>query len=148
MRAVVQRVLNASVEIEGKVYSSIDKGLLVLLGVSGGDTQQDVDYIVKKIAGLRIFEDTQGKQNLSVKDISGEIMVVSQFTLLGDVRKGNRPSYSDAMEPQMAERIYRQVVEGLCEDFTVATGSFGSMMHVGLVNDGPVTILLDSRRMF
>lgn len=148
MRAVVQRVSKSSVEIDGIIYSRIGWGLLVLLGVSEGDSQQDIDFIVKKISNLRIFEDSDGKQNLSVRDISGEIMLVSQFTIMGDARKGNRPSYSGAMDPQQAEQLYNLVVDKLKDSFYVATGRFGAMMKVSLVNEGPVTILLDSRRIF
>jgi len=149
MRAVVQRVKSASVTVDDKIVSSIGNGFLVLLGVENGDTQQDIDYIVSKITGLRIFEDLDEKMNLSVLDVKGEIIVVSQFTLAGDARKGRRPSFSNAMLPEKANQMYMQVVESIQSfGINVGTGIFGAMMDVELVNSGPVTILLDSRRTF
>jgi len=149
MRAVIQRVKNASVTVDGKVVSSIGNGFLVLLGVENGDAQQDIDYIVNKITGLRIFEDSDEKMNLSILDVKGEIIVVSQFTLAGDARKGRRPSFSNAMLPDKANQMYMQVVENIKSfGINVGTGIFGAMMDVELINSGPVTILLDSHRTF
>ena len=147
MKAVIQRVSGAKVEVEGSVVSSINKGLLVLLGVEKGDTENDIAYISKKIANLRIFEDSASKMNLSVRDISGEILVVSQFTLLADCRKGHRPSFIDAEEPEKANRIYIKVAESLRQaGIPTSTGQFAANMQVHLINSGPVTILLDSRK--
>lgn len=149
MRAVVQRVTRASVTVEGEVVGEIGSGLVVLLGVAGDDTEQDIKYLVEKIAALRIFEDKQDRMNLSVKDIGGAMLVVSQFTLYGDVRRGLRPSWSDAAPPEIAEPLYDAFVAGARKQVShVATGSFRRMMEVELVNDGPVTILLDSRKEF
>ena len=149
MRAVIQRVKSASVTVENEVISSISQGFLILLGVVKEDTQADIDYIVKKIVGLRVFEDSDEKMNLSIQDIKGEIIVVSQFTLAGDARKGRRPSFSNAMAPEYANKMYMQVVEQIKSyGIPTGTGSFGAMMDVELVNDGPVTILLDSHRNF
>jgi D-aminoacyl-tRNA deacylase len=149
MRAVIQRVTRASVTVEGEVVGEIGKGLVVLLGIANDDTKQDVKYLVEKIAALRIFDDEAGRMNLSVKGIAGALLVVSQFTLYGDVRRGLRPSWSDAAAPETAEPLYEAFVAAarkLLEP--VATGSFRRMMEVELVNDGPVTILLDSRKAF
>ena len=147
MKAVIQRVSGAKVEVDGSVVSSINKGLLVLLGVEKGDTENDIAYISNKIANLRIFEDSAAKMNLSVRDISGEILVVSQFTLLADCRKGNRPSFVDAEEPEKANRIYMKVAESLRQaGISTSTGQFAASMQVHLINNGPVTILLDSRK--
>lgn len=149
MRAVVQRVTRASVTIDGKVVGEIEHGLVVLLGIARDDTRDDADYLVPKIIALRIFDDSEGKMNVSVKDINGGLLIVSQFTLYGDVRRGLRPSWSDAAAPETAEPLYDYFVESsrkLLEG--VETGSFRKMMQVELVNDGPVTILLDSRKTF
>ena len=149
MRAVVQRVSSASVKVQNQVVSSIGHGYLVLLGVEKNDDQQDINYIVNKIIGLRVFEDSEEKMNLSILDIKGEIIVVSQFTLAGDARKGRRPSFSNAMLPEKANELYMQVVENIRSyGVNTGTGEFGAMMDVELVNSGPVTILLDSRRTF
>jgi D-tyrosyl-tRNA(Tyr) deacylase len=149
MRAVVQRVKRARVVVHNETCGTIGEGVLVLLGVEQGDSTKDVDYIVSKIALLRIFEDCDSKMNLSLKDVQGEVMVVSQFTLLGDVRKGRRPSFSRASSPQEAEAKYINVVEALKrEGLKVEKGEFQADMEVELVNSGPVTILLDSRKVF
>lgn len=147
MKAVIQRVTAATVEIDGSVVSSINKGLLVLLGVEKGDTDDDAAYLVKKMVALRIFEDASAKMNLSVRDISGEILVISQFTLTADCRKGNRPSFISAEEPGKANEMYMNVVRRLREEgIATFTGQFAAQMQVCLINSGPVTILLDSRR--
>ncbi len=149
MRAVLQRVTRASVEVDGNIVGRIGPGWLVLLGVTKGDTEDDAQWAADKIANLRAFEDDQGKMNRSVLDIGGGVLVVSQFTLLGDCRGGRRPSFTEAAEPGEADRLYR-----LCADrirglgLEVATGTFRAMMRVELVNDGPVTLLLDSRKTF
>ena len=149
MRAVIQRVSEASVVIDGQTVGDIRQGLVVLLGVAAGDTTKDALYMADKTAGLRIFEDQQGKMNRSVADISGSVLVVSQFTLLGDCRKVRRPGFTSAAEPEHADALYRQYVMALQESgINVATGRFRAEMQVGLVNDGPVTILLDSRKQF
>ena len=146
MIAVLQRVSRASVEIQGGEASSIGQGLLVLLCAVRGDGDRDIDYLVKKIAQLRIFADENGKMNLSVADIRGEVLVVSQFTLSAATRKGNRPSFDAAEAPERASELVGQVVAGLREaGLPVRTGVFGEMMTVSLVNEGPVTLLLDSR---
>jgi D-tyrosyl-tRNA(Tyr) deacylase len=148
MRAVVQRVARASVTVEERVVGEVGRGLCVLLGAGRDDGPADVAYMVEKIANLRIFADEQGKMNLSVLDIGGGVLVVSQFTLYGDARKGRRPSFIQALEPGAAEALYERFVADLraAGVAQVATGSFGAMMQVALVNDGPVTILLDSSR--
>lgn len=149
MRAVVQRVKKAKVEVKGEVVGSIEKGLLVFLGVAQDDSEDDISYIVDKLLHVRIFEDDQGKMNRSVMDIGGAILVVSQFTLYGDCRKGRRPSFTNAAHPEHAERLYEECVKKLRETgIPVATGKFREMMDVHLINDGPVTILLDSKRLF
>jgi D-tyrosyl-tRNA(Tyr) deacylase len=149
MRAVVQRVTSARVIVEGETVGEIGSGLVVLLGIAGDDTAPDVKYLVEKIAGLRLFDDADERMNLSVKDVDGALLIVSQFTLYGDVRRGRRPSWSEAAPPEMAEPLYESfVVEARRFVEHVATGSFRRMMQVELVNDGPVTILLDSRKLF
>ena len=149
MRAVVQRVSSSSVTVEGAVIGSTQQGLLVLLGVADTDTATDVQYICDKVSHLRIFEDEEDKMNLSVLDVNGEVCVVSQFTLYGDVRKGRRPNFMKAAPPAMAEQLYLEVVEAFKEKgITVSTGQFQAHMEVALVNDGPVTILLDSSKEF
>jgi D-aminoacyl-tRNA deacylase len=149
MRAVIQRVTRASVTIDGEIVGEIGNGLVVLLGIARDDTRQDADYLAPKIIALRIFDDAEGRMNLSVKDIDGGLLVVSQFTLYGDVRRGLRPSWSDAAPPEIAEPLYDYFVESSRKLLgRVETGSFRKMMQVKLVNDGPVTILLDSRRAF
>ena len=149
MRAVVQRVTRASVTIDGEIVGDIGNGVVVLLGIARDDTKQDADYLVPKIIALRIFDDADGRMNVSVKDVDGGLLVVSQFTLYGDVRRGLRPSWSDAAPPEIAEPLYEYFVESSRKLLgRVETGSFRKMMQVELVNDGPVTILLDSRRAF
>jgi D-aminoacyl-tRNA deacylase len=149
MRAVVQRVTEARVEVDGLTVGEIDTGLLVLLGVARDDSHEDAQYLVEKIAHLRIFTDDDGKMNRSVVDTDGAVLVVSQFTLYGDVRRGRRPSYSDAAQPELANDLYEYFVEQLrLSGVRVETGVFQAMMKVKLTNDGPVTILLDSRRQF
>ena len=149
MRAVVQRVTRARVTVDGEIAGEIRQGLVVLLGVALDDTKQDADYLAPKIASLRIFDDAEGKMNVSLKETDGGLLVVSQFTLYGDVRRGLRPSWSDAAPPEVAEPLYEYFVESSRKLIArVATGSFRKMMKVELVNDGPVTILLDSRKLF
>lgn len=144
MKTVIQRVKKASVTIDEKLYSSIDNGLLILYGVEKNDTEDFSKYLCEKILKLRIFEDENQKMNLSVKDINGEILVVSQFTLAGDTRKGTRPSFDTAMPPKKAEIMYENFVKMMKDSgLTVKTGVFGAMMDVALVNDGPVTFILE-----
>jgi D-tyrosyl-tRNA(Tyr) deacylase len=146
---VVQRVSRASVAVEGRLVGEISQGVLVLLGVGRGDAEADADYLAGKVVGLRIFPDAAGQMNLSVKDVAGGILAVSQFTLLGDCRRGRRPGYSDAAPPEQAEALYRRFVSGVRESgLAVAEGVFRAMMEVSLVNAGPVTLLLDSRKLF
>jgi D-tyrosyl-tRNA(Tyr) deacylase len=145
MRACVQRVSQASVTVADEVCGQIGPGLLVLLGVATGDTAEVARQLAEKIAGLRIFNDAEGKMNLAVGDVGGSVLVVSQFTLLGDARKGRRPSYTAAASPEIAEQLYEQFVALLRDrGIPVATGRFRQHMHVALVNDGPVTLLLDT----
>lgn len=148
MRAVVQRVTSASVTVDSKITGQIGNGLLILLGVSREDTEKDVHYLVEKIAGLRIFDDADGKMNLSIVETAGAILAVSQFTLYGDTRKGRRPSYIDAAAPERANELYELFVAEARKHVKVETGVFQAMMQVELVNDGPVTILLDSTKLF
>jgi len=149
MRAVVQRVSRASVTVGGETVGKIDRGLLVLLGVSNKDAEKDVHYCVEKTLNLRIFEDANAKMNLSLFDIAGELLVVSQFTLYGDTRRGRRPSFIEAAAPEEANRLYEYFVAEARKQFAkVDTGRFQAMMNVELVNDGPVTILIDSEKHF
>ena len=149
MRAVVQRVTRASVTVDGKIVGEIGSGLVVLLGIARDDSKLDAAYLAEKISALRIFDDEAGKMNLSVKELKGALLIISQFTLYGDVRRGLRPSWIDAAAPEVAGPLYDFFVRQastLVE--RVATGSFRAMMQVELVNDGPVTILLDSKKLF
>lgn len=149
MRAVVQRVTSSKVVVDKEVTGQINKGLLVLLGVTHEDSSKDVDYIIDKVLNLRIFEDENEKMNLSIKDIEGELLVVSQFTLYGDCRKGRRPSFSSAARPEVATKLYEEFIEkAKKEGIVTQTGQFGAHMMVDLTNDGPVTILLESNRDF
>src|SRR5450432_1708991 len=149
MRAVIQRVRRAVVTVEGATVGEIEKGLVVLLGIARDDTEQHSRYLAEKIAALRVFDDAEGKMNLSVKDVDGGLLIVSQFTLYGDVRRGLRPSWTDAARPEVAEPLYELFVAAVRKNIDrVATGSFRRMMQLELLNDGPVTILLDSRKEF
>ncbi len=149
MRAVIQRVSRAKVSVENEIVGEIGKGILILLGVADGDSEADAVYLLEKTINLRIFEDADDKMNLSLRDIKGDLLVVSQFTLYGDARKGRRPSFSKAAAPAAAKRLYEFfVVEARKQIAKVETGRFQAMMEVELVNDGPVTILLDSEKLF
>ena len=149
MRAVIQRVTDADVTVEKKITGSIGKGFVVLLGVEDGDTTADADYMVEKITGLRVFEDEEGKMNLSMMDVGGEMLAVSQFTLLGDVRKGKRPSFTKAARPEQAVELYDYFTAKVREKgVKVGEGIFQAEMLVRINNDGPVTILLDSKKLF
>jgi D-aminoacyl-tRNA deacylase len=149
LRAVLQRVTRASVRVEGETVGEIGRGVLVLLGIARDDTPEDARYLLEKIAALRIFEDAAGRMNLSVAETGGALLVVSQFTLYGDARRGRRPSWADAAAPEVAEPLYEFFVgEARRTLARVETGSFRRMMEVELTNDGPVTILLDSRKQF
>ena len=145
MRAVIQRIKESSVKTENQIIGRTGFGLLVLLGVANGDSPSDADYLVNKITNLRIFEDDKGKMNRSLLELGGEMMVVSQFTLLGDCRKGRRPSFMQAAEPNLATELYEYFVNQVCSlGIAVQTGRFGAMMEVALINDGPVTLILES----
>lgn len=149
MRAVIQRVKRASVRVDGDVAGEIGKGLLVLVGVGKDDAEDDARFIADKLSVLRIFEDSEGRMNLSVRDIGGSVLVVSQFTLFADCRKGRRPSFIDAGDPEQARRLYGQVIDFLKQSgVPTSEGIFQASMEVELVNDGPVTILLDSKKAF
>jgi D-tyrosyl-tRNA(Tyr) deacylase len=149
MRAVLQRVSRAKVTVEGETVGRIGRGILVLLGVAGGDTEKDAIYLLEKTLNIRIFEDAAEKMNLSLLDVKGELLVVSQFTLYGDTRKGRRPSFIEAAPPEKANSLYELFMsEARKQIETVQTGRFQAMMSVELVNDGPVTILLDSKKLF
>lgn len=145
MKAVIQRVTSASVTSEGRTLGAINRGFLVLLGVADGDTDADLDYMLRKITGMRIFEDEQGKMNLALKDVGGELLVVSQFTLFANTKKGNRPSFIDAGSPDFSKEMYLEFIK-LCRamGFKTEEGEFGADMQVALTNDGPVTIIIDS----
>ena len=149
MRAVLQRVSRAKVTVEGETVGRIGRGILVLLGVAGGDTEKDAIYLLEKTLNIRIFEDAAEKMNLSLLDVKGELLVVSQFTLYGDTRKGRRPSFIEAAPPEKANSLYELFMsEARKQIETVQTGRFQAMMSVELINDGPVTILLDSKKLF
>lgn len=149
MRAVIQRVSEAWVEVEGQEVARIGHGLLVLLGIGQGDSEEDAKYLANKIANLRVFEDEEGKLNRSVLEVGGSVLVVSNFTLYGDCRKGRRPSFTDAAPPEIAHELYLRFCDFLkVEGVPVQMGVFQAHMHVGLVNDGPVTLLLDSKKQF
>jgi D-tyrosyl-tRNA(Tyr) deacylase len=148
VRAVVQRVNRASVLVDGKVTGKIDKGLLVLVGVGREDSRKDVEWLVDKTLNLRIFEDGSGKMNLSLIDVSGALLAISQFTIMGDARKGRRPSFTDAAEPEVAIDLFNDFLQTASKTVKVETGVFQAHMNVELVNSGPVTILLDSKRVF
>jgi len=146
MKAVLQRVSKASVKVDSEVVGSIDGGFLVFLGVGKEDTREDIDFLVRKIVGMRVFSDEDGKFNLSVKDTGGSLLVVSQFTLFANTKKGNRPSFIDAAPPEMAEKMYEEFCSACeAEGVKVEKGVFAAMMEVELVNDGPVTVCLDSK---
>lgn len=144
MKLVIQRVKEAKVEIDDKVVGSIDKGFLVLLGVTHGDTKEVADYLVKKLCNLRVFEDENGKMNLSLKDVNGKLLIVSQFTLYADCNSGNRPSFTNSAKPDIANKLYEYFCEK-CKEFNIEVqkGIFGADMKVSLINDGPVTIILE-----
>jgi D-tyrosyl-tRNA(Tyr) deacylase len=146
MLAVIQRVSQAQVSVDNQPISQINKGLVVLLGVIQGDTDKDLDYLVKKISQLRVMSDDQAKMNLSLQDVNGQVLVVSQFTLAADVSKGNRPSFIKAAKPQLAKKYYQAFINQLqAKGLKVATGKFGAYMEIDLTNDGPVTIIINSR---
>jgi len=147
MRVVIQRVLEASVVVDEKVVGSINNGLLVLLGIEDADTEEDIHWLSNKIVGLRLFDDAEGVMNLSVKDIGGDILLISQFTLMASTKKGNRPSYIKASKPPIAVPLYEQMIATLTNDLgkAVQTGIFGADMKVSLINNGPVTITIDSK---
>ena len=147
MRVVIQRVKNASVEIDGNVNGKINTGFLVLLGIASTDTKQDVDYLVKKVVNLRVFSDENDKMNLSLKNVNGELLVISQFTLYGNCREGNRPSFIEAAKPDVAVPLYEYFLEECKKQISVVeTGVFGADMKVSLLNDGPVTIIIESKK--
>jgi D-tyrosyl-tRNA(Tyr) deacylase len=147
MKAVIQRVSKASVTIRDQLIAETKKGFVILLGISSLDTQKDINIMADKIENLRVFQDTEGKMNLSIKDINGEILIVSQFTLLADLEKGRRPSFANSADPQKAEDFYNGVIEQLKKDgFRVASGKFREYMQVELVNDGPVTFIFDTNK--
>ena len=149
MRAVVQRALRARVEVAGEIVGSIERGLVAFVGAAEGDTEEDLAYVVNKVVGLRVFHDDAGRMSRAIADVGGELLVVSQFTVFGDVRRGLRPSFDGAMAPEAAERLYDRFVEACrTRGARVATGRFRADMRVTVENDGPVTILVDSRRIF
>ncbi len=144
MKFVIQKVTHASVTVDDQVIGQIGKGYLVLIGVAEDDTREIADKLIKKLLGLRIFEDADGKTNLSLRDVDGSLLLVSQFTLYADCKKGNRPSFTKAGNPTLANELYEYIIEKCRAEFPVATGSFGADMKVELLNDGPFTIILDS----
>jgi D-tyrosyl-tRNA(Tyr) deacylase len=149
MRVLLQRVNKACVSINGKVIGRIGKGLVLLVGVAGDDTDKDINYLVEKVAGLRIFADDAGKFNLSIQDVKGELLIISQFTLLADTRKGRRPSFTEAAPPDQAESLFNEFVKRMhSTGLNTETGEFQQYMQVEIHNDGPVTIMLDSRDKF
>lgn len=149
MRAVVQRVKKSSCRVDNEIVGKIDKGLLLLLGIGQDDNEKDLDYLVDKVLGLRIFSDEDGKMNLSLEDIGGQILIISQFTLYGDARKGKRPSFSKSSSPELGEKYYNQFIDKVkSKGIKTETGIFGAHMDIELINDGPVTILLDSKKSF
>jgi len=148
MRAVVQRVSRAKCTVQGEITGQINRGFVVMLGVGRGDTEADLEFLAGKIISLRVFEDAVGKMNLSLKEAGGSVLLISQFTLYGDARKGNRPSFVDAAPAEDAEKFYLRMAERLAREVAVQTGVFQAMMDIELVNAGPVTILLDSRKVF
>lgn len=148
MRIVIQRVKRASVAVDEAIKGEIEKGLLVYAGVGKGDTDADIEYISSKLLGLRIFEDPEGKMNLDILQTGGEVLLISQFTLQGDCRKGRRPSFDQAETPEAARMLYEKLVKRIGESVKVATGEFQSHMEVESINDGPVTMLLDSKKLF
>lgn len=145
MKVVIQRVKNASVSINNKLYNKINNGMLILVGFTDGDTSQDIDYIVRKVINLRVFDDESGVMNKSILDVGGSILSVSQFTLYADTRKGNRPSYVKALNGDIANKLYNEFNSKLSEFIDVKTGVFGADMQVGLINADPVTIMIDSK---
>ena len=147
MIAVLQRACKGKVTVEDRITGEIDSGLVILLGVAQGDTESDAEFLADRIAGFRIFNDDEGKMNRSIRDVNGEALVISQFTLAGDWRKGRRPSFTSAAPPEEGERLYKYFCEKLTElEVPVKTGEFGAMMKVSLVNDGPVTFVMDNRQ--
>jgi D-tyrosyl-tRNA(Tyr) deacylase len=147
MKAVIQRVANAQVTVDEKIVGKIEKGLLILLGIGKDDSDEDIDYLVRKIIHLRIFNDTDSKMNLSLKDIDGDVLIISQFTLFADTKKGNRPSYIQAAQPIIAKNLYEKFLHDFEKEFDkkIQEGIFGADMKVKLLNDGPVTIIIDSK---
>lgn len=144
MKCLIQRVKNASCTIDNKLYSSIDKGILALVGIEKGDTREQVEWVAQKVVNLRIFEDENGKMNKSLKDINGEMLIVSQFTLCGNCKKGTRPSFDKSEKPELAKELYEEFVTIIKElDVQVGTGKFGAMMEISLINDGPVTFMVE-----
>ncbi|MCK4265129.1 D-tyrosyl-tRNA(Tyr) deacylase [Candidatus Babeliales bacterium] len=144
MKAIIQRVTSASVDIDNKEIASINNGMLILLGIHKNDTEKESNYIIKKLINLRIFSDENNLMNKSIVEVGGEILIVSQFTLYGSVKKGNRPSFTETMPPKEAEEFYNKFIKQLKANFPTKTGKFGAYMKVKLVNDGPITILIDS----
>jgi D-tyrosyl-tRNA(Tyr) deacylase len=149
MKVVIQRVSEASVKIEGEITGKIEKGLMILLGVSQNDSEKEVEWLSKKIINLRIFEDEEGKMNLSLQDVGGEILLISQFTLHAKTKKGNRPSFIEAARPELAIPLYQKMIESLEQQLgkKIATGEFGADMKVSLCNDGPVSIIIDTENL-